>query len=214
MSTNETRAATGAHTTNGLPHGSTSLTPFLAIPGAREAIEFYRDVFGARVVDVTEIGGSVAHAVLDFGSGMLQLGEPNPSYGLVPAPDGDADCYSMGLYCADVDDVVARAQEAGAFIREPVATFVSGDRFASIRDPFGVRWSVMTRVEDLSEEEQTAEMGRHGAFAEAVFSMRNLSAQATNGRNSSWSYAKITTTMVRMTQPMACRSFWAMASAR
>ena len=49
--------------------------------------------------------------------------------------------------------MVAKAVEAGATVREAPATFVSGDRFASIRDPFGVRWSVMTRVEDLSEEE-------------------------------------------------------------
>lgn len=40
-------------------------------------------------------------------------------------------------------------------LREPVTTFVSGDRYGSIRDPFGVRWSVMTRVEDLSDEEST-----------------------------------------------------------
>ena len=33
---------------------------------------------------------------------------------------------------------------------------MSGDRFASIRDPFGVRWSIMTRVEDLSEQESAA----------------------------------------------------------
>ena len=46
-----------------------------------------------------------------------------------------------------------RAEQAGAIIREPLTTFVSGDRYASIRDPFGVRWSIMTRVEDLSEEE-------------------------------------------------------------
>ncbi len=38
-------------------------------------------------------------------------------------------------------------------MREPLTDFVSGDRFASIRDPFGVRWSVMTRTQDLSEEE-------------------------------------------------------------
>ncbi|MEU7995547.1 VOC family protein [Micromonospora sp. NPDC049060] len=148
-----TRAADGAHTTNGTPHGATSLTPFLAIPDARGAIDFYRDIFGARVVDVTEMGGVVAHAVLDFGHGLLQLGEPMPDYGLVAAPEGDQDCYSMGLYCPDVDAVVARAEAAGAVVREAPSTFVSGDRFASIRDPFGVRWSVMTRVEDLSEEE-------------------------------------------------------------
>ena len=48
---------------------------------------------------------------------------------------------------------MTRAEAAGAVIRESLSTFVTGDRHASIRDPFGVRWSVMTRVEDLSEEE-------------------------------------------------------------
>lgn len=148
-----TTGVTGAHTTAGRPHSATSLTPFLAIRGAAEAIAFYRDVFGARVVDVTEFGGVVAHADLDFGLGRLQLGEPSPEYHLVPAPDGDDDCYSMGLYVADVDDVVARAEAAGATVREAPSHFVSGDRFASIRDPFGVRWSIMTRVEDLTDEE-------------------------------------------------------------
>jgi PhnB protein len=151
--TETSRAADGEHTTNGTPHGATSLTPFLAIPDARGAIDFYHKIFGARVVDVTEMGGVVAHAVLDFGNGLLQLGEPMPDYGLVAAPEGDQDCYSIGLYCPDVDAVVAVAEAAGAVIREAPSTFVSGDRFASIRDPFGVRWSVMTRVEDFSEEE-------------------------------------------------------------
>jgi len=45
------------------------------------------------------------------------------------------------------------AQAAGAVVREAPKTVVSGDRFASVRDPFGVRWSIMTRVEDLSEAE-------------------------------------------------------------
>ncbi|GGQ56558.1 VOC family protein [Couchioplanes azureus] len=146
-------AADGEHTTNGTPHGATSLTPFLVVAEARGALDFYQKIFGARLVDVTEMGGVVAHAVLDFGNGLLQLGEPMPGYGLVPAPEGDQDCYSIGLYCPDVDAVVERAVAAGATVREAPATFVSGDRFASIRDPYGVRWSVMTRVEDLSEEE-------------------------------------------------------------
>jgi PhnB protein len=153
--TETSRAADGGHTTNGTPRGATSLTPFLAIPDARGAIDFYHKIFGARVVDVTEMGGLVAHAILDFGNGLLQLGEPMPDYGLVAAPEGDQDCYSIGLYCPDVDAVVARAEAAGAVIREAPSTYVSGDRFASIRDPFGVRWSVMTRVEDLSEEESS-----------------------------------------------------------
>ncbi|WP_305783318.1 VOC family protein [Symbioplanes lichenis] len=155
--------ADGEHTTNGTPHGASSITPFLAIPDARGAIGFYRDVFGARVVDVTEMGGIVAHAVLDFGAGLLQVGEPMPDYGLIPAPAGEQDCYSLGLYCPDVDTVVERAVAAGAVVREAPATFVSGDRFASIRDPYGVRWSVMTRVEDLSEQESARRVAEWAA---------------------------------------------------
>lgn len=158
-----TTAAHGKYTDNGTPKGASSLTPFLVIPNARDAIGFYRDVFGARVVDVTEMGGVVAHAVLDFGHGLLQLGEPIPDYHLVPPPAGDEDCYSLGLYVPDVDAVVAAAEAAGATVREPVADFVSGDRYASIRDPYGIRWSIMTRVEDLSEEESARRVAEWAA---------------------------------------------------
>lgn len=161
--TSPRQGVTGQHTTNGIPHGSTSLTPFVAVPRAKDAIEFYRDVFSARVVDVTEMGGMVVHAVLDFGNGQLQLGEPNPDFGLVPMPDGDADCYSMGVYVADVDATLTRAVDAGATVREPASDFVSGDRFASIRDPFGVRWSLMSRVEDLSQEESARRVAEWAA---------------------------------------------------
>ena len=162
-STTTSRAAHGEHTTRGVPHGMTSLTPFLSVPRAAEAIAFYRDVFGARVVDVTEVGGIVVHADLDLGCGHLQLGEPNPEYHLVAAPAGEDGCYSLGFYCADADAVVARAEAAGATVREPLANFVAGDRFASLRDPFGVRWSVMTRVEDLSEEESARRVAEWAA---------------------------------------------------
>lgn len=148
-----TTGVTGTYTTDGLPHGVTSLTPFITVQGAAEAIEFYQNVFGARLIDKTEFGGVIAHAEIDFGTGHLQLGEPSEDYGLIPAPAGDADCYSLGLYRPNVDEVVAKAVEAGATVREAPSTFVSGDRFASIRDPFDVRWSILTRVEDLSEAE-------------------------------------------------------------
>lgn len=159
--------ADGAHTTDGRPNAATTLTPFLAIRDARGALDFYRDVFGARVTDVTELDGLVVHAGLDFGLGLLQIGEPNPAYGLVSAPAGDDDCYSMGIYVSDVDAVTARAVAAGAAVREEPSTFVSGDRYSSVRDPFGVRWSIMTRVEDLSEEESAARVAEWAASAGA-----------------------------------------------
>lgn len=156
MSTRNLSGATGHYTTDGTPHGFTSITPFLAVDGADRALRFYRDVFGARIVDSVEIEGAVVHAELDFGHGRIQIGEPSALSGLVATPSDEPVCYSIRLYCPDVDAAVERATAAGATLLEPPDTFVSGDRFASIRDPFGVRWSVMTRVEDLSEEESSA----------------------------------------------------------
>lgn len=158
-----TKGVTGTHTDQGIPHGSTSLTPFLAIPNATDALEFYRDVFGARVVGSAVMDGIMVHAELDFGQGRLQLGEPNPEYGLVAPPTPPEACYSMGLYCSDVDELVTKAEAKGATIREPVMNFVSGDRFASIIDPYGVRWSIMSRVEDLSEAESAERVERWAA---------------------------------------------------
>lgn len=167
MSTTNTTGITGTHTVDGRPRVATTLTPFLAIRDARGALDFYRDVFGARVTEVTEFDGVVVHAGLDFGLGLLQIGEPSPAYGTVPGPDGDEACYSMGVYVADVDAVTARGAAAGAVVREEPSTFVSGDRYSSIRDPFGVRWSIMTRVEDLSEEESAARVARWAASLSA-----------------------------------------------
>lgn len=146
--------ATGKYTTNGMPHGSTSLTPHVVVTPAAKALDFYSGVFGARIVDVTRFGDSdlVSHAVLDFGAGMMTLSDPMDSHGLIAGDPDRGVTYSLALYVPNVDEVTANAEAQGAIVREKPATFVSGDRFASVLDPFGLRWSIMTRVEDLSPE--------------------------------------------------------------
>ena len=112
--------ATGRYTSNGMPHGSTSLTPHVVVTPAEKAIEFYRDVFGARVVDVTRFPGNdlVSHAVLDFGACMLTLSDPMESYGLVAGDPVNGVTYSLALYVPNTDEVTAAAAAHGAVIRE------------------------------------------------------------------------------------------------
>ncbi len=148
----------GEYTKNGVPNGFTSITPFIVVNNPKEAIAFYQAVFNARVKDVTEFTDEngnkmIVHAELDFGNGFLQLGAANPAYQLVLPSDDENVCYSLAVYVADVDQAVEQAVAKGAKIREQVANFVSGDRFGNIIDPFNVRWNIMTRIEDLSEEE-------------------------------------------------------------
>jgi len=162
--TESIRPATGEHTTNGTPHGVSAITPHIAVTDAARALDFYRDILGARILDVTEMGGIVAHAVLDFGNGQLTLGDAQPDYHLVaPDPAGDEVTYSLALYVPDADAAFERAVAAGARVRAQPSTFVTGDRFASIIDPFGVRWALMTRVEDLSFEESTRRVAEWAA---------------------------------------------------
>ena len=60
---------------------------------------------------------------------------------------------TMHLYVEDVDASVARAVAAGAKLVRPVADQFYGDRVGGIEDPFGYRWFIATRKEDLTMEE-------------------------------------------------------------
>jgi uncharacterized glyoxalase superfamily protein PhnB len=121
-------------------------------------------VFGAELIErMAASDGTIAHAELDFGNGRLQLSDPNAEYGLEAPERKESVTHSMVLYCTDTDAVVARAEAAGATVREPAQTFVTGDRFASILDPFGQRWAVMTRVEDVSREDRDRRLAEWAA---------------------------------------------------
>jgi PhnB protein len=153
--TEKTRTGSTADGAGGVPPGYTTLTPFLVIDGAARAIDFYRAVFGASVVSRTDgPDGSVPHAELDFGAGRLQLGDPEPQLGLVAPEKATRNVsHSTMIYCPDVDNAYHRAIKAGATAIEEPATFVTGDRYGVVMDPFGHRWAIMTRVEDVPAEE-------------------------------------------------------------
>jgi uncharacterized glyoxalase superfamily protein PhnB len=152
---------------NGKPDGYTTLTPFLVCSPAAEAISYYEAVFGATTVERMDgPRGTVLHAELDLGDGRLQLGDPSEEYGLVaPVATGpETRCSSsVCVYVPDVDAVYAAAVERGASVREQPATFVTGDRYASVIDPFGHRWAIMTRVEDVPPEESERRLAEWAA---------------------------------------------------
>ncbi len=154
---NNYAGVTGEYTKNGTPNGYSAITPFIVVNDPAKAISFYETVFGAKAKSVTDVGvdghSMIIHADIDFGNGYLQLGAANSTYQLVlPSGDGDV-CYSLGIYVQDVDHAFSLAVANGATVREQPKNFVSGDRYCSILDPFGIRWSIMTRIEDISEEE-------------------------------------------------------------
>lgn len=137
-----------------MPDGYTSLSPLVVVSPAAEAIDFYRAVLDARVATRMDgPDGSVWHCELDLGAGRMTVMDPNPQFHTLACnPGTDETNFSIAVYVPDVDATLAAARERGARVREEAADFdVTGDRFASIQDPFGVRWTLMTRVQPRTD---------------------------------------------------------------
>lgn len=136
-----------------LPSGQ-HLIPYLAVKGARAALAFYRDAFGAtELYRLEDASGAVAHAEVLIGKGHFMLADEHPGEGhLAPSTLGGCSAALL-LYVEDVDAVVARAVAAGAELVRPPADQFYGDRGALVRDPFGHRWMVASRIEDVGTEE-------------------------------------------------------------
>jgi PhnB protein len=81
--------------------------------------------------------------------------DPNDQWHMVGQdPSSDEARYSLAVYVPDVDAIVAKATQLGARVREEPSDFdVTGDRFGSIQDPFGVRCTVMARQVETSDEQ-------------------------------------------------------------
>jgi PhnB protein len=137
-----------------IPDGYHTVTPYLAVDDAAEAIEYYKKAFGARErVRMDAPGGKIGHAELEIGDSFVMLSDPFPQASTKPPSELDGTSASVFLYVEDVDAVVKKAVDAGATVTMEIADQFWGDRFGSIRDPFGHVWSIATHVEDIPSEE-------------------------------------------------------------
>jgi uncharacterized glyoxalase superfamily protein PhnB len=126
--------------------GPPSLFPCLSYRDAPAAIEWLCAAFGFEKHAVYPgPDGTIAHAELRLGNGMVMLGSPKTE---APVPERGigADDWAQTIYVAlpEVDEHCARARAAGAtIVREPFDTDY-GSRDYAARDPEGYLWSFGT----------------------------------------------------------------------
>jgi PhnB protein len=137
-----------------VPEGYNTVTPYLAVDDASAAIEYYKKAFGAKErVRMDTPDGKIGHAEVEIGDSLVMLSDPFPQATTRPPAELGGTSASVFLYVDDVDAVVRKAVDAGATVTMDVADQFWGDRFGSIRDPFGHIWSIATHVEDVTPEE-------------------------------------------------------------
>jgi len=155
-----------------IPDGYHTLTPTLTCRDAARAIEFYKQAFGAEARGDVAKGpdGKVMHAELKIGDSVIMLSDEYPEFGVLSPQSIGGSGMGLHIYLDGVDAAFDRAVKAGAQVEMPVMDQFWGDRYGKLKDPFGHKWSVATRVKDLSEDEMR--QGMDEAFAKAEQKMQ------------------------------------------
>lgn len=143
---------------NPIPADHHTVTPYLSIQNAAEALEFYKQAFGATErFRLMMPDGRLGHGEIRLGDSVIMIADEFPEYGVKAPPTLGGSPVSIHLYVEDVDAFFARALAAGATERKPVEDQFYGDRSGQLEDPYGHVWSVATHKQDVSIEE----MQRH-----------------------------------------------------
>jgi PhnB protein len=140
-----------------VPDGYSTVTPFLNIDGAADAIEFYKKALGAeersspdgKPMRALTPDGKVMHAELRIGDSALMLSDA-----MMSPPTKS----TMHLYVPDADALWARATAAGAEVLMPIGDMFWGDRYGVLGDKWGNRWAIATHKEDVPPSEMPKRM--------------------------------------------------------
>jgi uncharacterized glyoxalase superfamily protein PhnB len=136
-----------------VPEGYRTVTPFLNVKGAAEALEFYKKAFGAE--EKTKMPGpnnTIMHSEIRIGDSLVMVSDA-----MMNPPTQS----SIHLYVPDADATWKRATGAGATVVMPIADQFWGDRYGVLADKWGNRWAIATHTEDVPP----AEMQKRAAEA-------------------------------------------------
>lgn len=143
------------------PAGYHTVTTYLTVKGAADAIAFYKAAFGATEVMRLEMGPNlIGHAEVMMGDSHVMLSDEFPDMGVVSPKTLGGTASSTMIYTEDCDAMIARAVAAGAKVLRAAENQFYGDRMGQIEDPFGHRWSISTHLEDLSVDEIKVRMAK------------------------------------------------------
>lgn len=153
-----------ANKVKAIPDGYHAVTPYLAIKGARQALEFYKKAFGAEVIYTLDMpDGRIGHAEVQIGNSRLMLSDEMPEMpdAITRSPSTlGGSTTGFNIYLENADDAFQKAVAAGAKVRRPVTTQFYGDRSGTLEDPFGHFWTLSTHVEDIAPEEIKKRMAK------------------------------------------------------
>lgn len=141
-----------------------SVSPYLIVSGASDAIDFYKHAFGAEeLFRLNDPSGRVGHAELRFGDTLIMLADEHPDFGALAPPRLGGSPVRLHLDVEDADAMLDKAVTEGATLVRPASDEFYGRRTGMVVDPFGHSWFVSAKIADVAPDEMqrrfTALMG-------------------------------------------------------
>lgn len=149
------RKSTMSTTTS--PAVATAVTPYLTAHDAVAALDWYAQAFGAvEAMRVVADDGILGHAEFHIGDAVFYLSDEHPAMGVLSPRSLGGTPIALHLQVAAVDDLFARAVDAGATALAPPEDQPHGARHGTLVDPFGHRWMLSQQIEEVSIDEYAA----------------------------------------------------------
>jgi PhnB protein len=135
-----------------------TVVPHIYVDGASDGIAFYARAFGAvELLRVYRPDGKILHAEISVCGSLVMIGDPDDKLYAEPRALGRCTA-SLHIFSDDNEALLRRAVEAGAEEIQPPTDLFYGANSASVRDPFGHVWVLLTWKQDL----EPAEIERRG----------------------------------------------------
>ena len=142
-----------------IPDGYHTLTTYLVVRGAADALEFYKKAFTATELSrLNTPDGKIAHAEFKIGDSIFMISDENPQCTDMSPETLGGSPVKLFLYVTDVDTTFANAIKAGAKETMPPSNQFWGDRMGAVTDPFGHLWLIATHIEDVDPSELQSKM--------------------------------------------------------
>jgi len=156
-----------------IPKGFATVTTYLAIDRAGEALEWYKKAFGAKELRRQAMpDGKIMHALIRIGDSHVMMSDNMPGAPTKSPAELGATTTTLHIYSKNVDKLWQQAVDAGATVGMPLDNQFWGERYGQIKDPFGHMWS-LAQVVFMTPKEKKEKQEK----AMAMFSQRDQPAR-------------------------------------
>ena len=168
------------------PEGYTIVAPWVVTDDTGAFLDFVAQAFGGQELGrVSTEDGLIGHAEIRVGDTVVLAFDRRADWPTMPS--------LLRVFVADAEKAFSQAVAAGGHVVTSLADHAFGQRGGRIKDPFGNIWWVVSRVEDVSEDDLWKRL-QDPAYAEAMRVAQETLDAELSGRPHGRSSAPIRTT--------------------